>query len=181
MKKTTIAMCVSAASSMLAACGGSSDSLSTSATQLPRLSAAQPATLSGNCAALAARLTFANTTFTSVADVPAGTLKVAGKSVPEHCVIQGKMNQRTSTVDGQAYAIGFEMRLPIAWNGRFFYQANGGLDGNVTPATGVLSGGGSLNNALNMGFAVISSDAGHSASQNPLFGLDPPGASRLRL
>lgn len=157
---------------MLAACGGGSDSLSTNATQLPRLSAAQPATLSGDCAALAARLTFANTTFTSVTDVPAGTLKVAGKSVPEHCVIEGKMNQRTSAVDGQTYAIGFEMRLPIAWNGRFFYQANGGLDGNVTPATGVLSGGGPLNNALNMGFAVISSDAGHSGSQNPLFGLD---------
>ncbi|APA87713.1 tannase/feruloyl esterase family alpha/beta hydrolase [Paraburkholderia sprentiae WSM5005] len=173
MKRTTIAMCVSAVSATLAACGGSSDSVSTSATQLPRLSAAQPATLSGNCAELAARLTFANTTFTSVADVPAGTLKVAGKPVVEHCVIQGKMNQRTSTVDGQVYAIGFEMRLPIAWNGRFFYQANGGLDGNVTQATGVLSGGGPLNNALNMGFAVISSDAGHSASQNPLFGLDP--------
>ncbi|MFP3570920.1 tannase/feruloyl esterase family alpha/beta hydrolase, partial [Paraburkholderia sp. SIMBA_030] len=30
-----------------------------------------------------------------------------------------------------------------------------------------------LNDALNMGFAVISSDAGHSSSQNPLFGLDP--------
>ncbi|MEX3897792.1 tannase/feruloyl esterase family alpha/beta hydrolase [Paraburkholderia sp. JPY432] len=173
MKRTSIAVCVSAVSAMLAACGGGSDSLSTSATQLPRLSAAQPATLSGDCAALAARLTFANTTFTSVADVPAGTLTVAGKSVPEHCVIEGKMNQRTSAVDGRTYAIGFEMRLPIAWNGRFFYQANGGLDGNVTPATGVLSGGGPLNNALNMGFAVISSDAGHSGSQNPLFGLDP--------
>ncbi|MBB5414374.1 tannase/feruloyl esterase family alpha/beta hydrolase [Paraburkholderia atlantica] len=172
MKRTSIALCVSAVSAMLAACGGGSDSLSTNATQLPRLSAAQPATLSGDCAALAARLTFANTTFTSVTDVPAGTLKVAGKSVPEHCVIEGKMNQRTSAVDGQTYAIGFEMRLPIAWNGRFFYQANGGLDGNVTPATGVLSGGGPLNNALNMGFAVISSDAGHSGSQNPLFGLD---------
>ncbi|MEM5298902.1 tannase/feruloyl esterase family alpha/beta hydrolase [Burkholderia sp. JPY481] len=173
MKRTSIAVCVSAVSAMLTACGGGSDSLSTSATQLPRLSAAQPATLSGDCAALAARLTFANATFTSVADVPAGTLAVAGKSVPEHCVIEGKMNQRTSAVDGQTYAIGFEMRLPIAWNGRFFYQANGGLDGNVTPATGVLSGGGPLNNALNMGFAVISSDAGHSGSQNPLFGLDP--------
>ncbi|MBB5427000.1 feruloyl esterase [Paraburkholderia sp. JPY158] len=173
MKRTSIALCVSAVSAMLAACGGGSDSLSTNATQLPRLSAAQPATLSGDCAALAARLTFANTTFTSVTDVPAGTLKVAGKSVPEHCVIEGKINQRTSAVDGQTYAIGFEMRLPLAWNGRFFYQANGGLDGNVTPATGVLSGGGPLNNALNMGFAVISSDAGHSGSQNPLFGLDP--------
>ncbi|MBB5447126.1 MULTISPECIES: tannase/feruloyl esterase family alpha/beta hydrolase [unclassified Paraburkholderia] len=173
MKRTSIAMCVSAVSAMLAACGGGSDSLSTRATQLPQLSAARPATLSGNCSALAARLTFAATTFTSVTDVPAGTLTVAGKPVPEHCVIEGKMNQRTSAVDGQTYAIGFEMRLPIAWNGRFFYQANGGLDGNVTSATGVLSGGGPLNNALNMGFAVISSDAGHSGSQNPLFGLDP--------
>ena len=33
------------------------------------------------------------------------------------------MNQRVSAVDGNAYSIGFEMRLPNAWNGRFFYQA----------------------------------------------------------
>jgi feruloyl esterase len=165
-------MCISAVSAMLAACGGSVSS-SDSATQLPQLTAAQPATLSGTCDTLAAKLSFANTTFTSVQDVPAGTLTVAGKSVVEHCVIEGKMNQRVSTVDGQTYAIGFEMRLPLAWNGRFFYQANGGLDGSVLQAVGTLSGGGPLNNALNMGFAVISSDAGHSSSQNPLFGLDP--------
>ncbi len=36
------------------------------------------------------------------------------------------MYQRTSPVDGQSYAIGFEMRLPVNWNGRYFYQANGG-------------------------------------------------------
>ena len=83
------------------------------------------------------------------------------------------MNQRVSSVDGKTYAIGFEMRLPIAWNGRFFYQANGGLDGNVVTATGEIGGGGPTNDALNMGFAVISSDAGHSSAQNPLFGLDP--------
>ena len=46
------------------------------------------------------------------------------------------MFQRVSPVDGNAYAIGFEMRLPNAWNGRFFYQANGGIDGSVVPATG---------------------------------------------
>jgi feruloyl esterase len=140
---------------------------------LPHLSAATPATLVGSCAALASKLSFANTTFNSVQDVPAGTLTVAGKPIAEHCVVQGQMNQRVSAVDGKPYAIGFEMRLPVAWNGRFFYQANGGLDGNVVTATGEIGGGGPLNDALNMGFAVISSDAGHSSSQNPLFGLDP--------
>ena len=155
MKTTAIALCVSAT---LAACGGSSSNTST----LPRLTAATPATLAGSCATLAARLAFANTTFTSVQDVPAGTLTVAGKPIAEHCVIEGQMNQRVSSVDGKTYAIGFEMRLPVAWNGRFFYQANGGLDGNVLTATGEIGGGGPLNDALYMGFAVISSDAGHS-------------------
>ncbi|WP_250490576.1 tannase/feruloyl esterase family alpha/beta hydrolase [Caballeronia sp. INML2] len=167
MNKTMIA---ALASTMLAACGGGSDD---NPNALPQLSAATPANLSGTCDALAAKLAFANTSFTSVQDVPAETLTIAGKAVPEHCVIEGRMNERVSSVDGKTYAIGFEMRLPLAWNGRFFYQANGGLDGNVIAATGVISGGGPLNNALNMGFAVISSDAGHSAAQNPLFGLDP--------
>ncbi|MFL9993175.1 tannase/feruloyl esterase family alpha/beta hydrolase [Paraburkholderia sediminicola] len=176
MRHTSIAP-AAAAALILAACGGSNVSdpanTSTSANALPQLSAASPGTLAGNCAALAARLTFANTVFASVTDVPAGTLNVAGKPIAEHCLIQGNMNQRVSSVDGKTYAIGFEMRLPLAWNGRFFYQANGGLDGNVVTATGEIGGGGPTNDALNMGFAVISSDAGHSAAQNPLFGLDP--------
>jgi len=166
MRKSVIAVSVCAT---LGACGGSSDNTLT----LPHLSAATPATLVGSCAALASKLSFANTTFNSVQDVPAGTLTVASKPIAEHCVVQGQMNQRVSAVDGKTYAIGFEMRLPVAWNGRFFYQANGGLDGNVVTATGEIGGGGPLNDALNMGFAVISSDAGHSSSQNPLFGLDP--------
>ena len=82
-------------------------------------------------------------------------------------------------VDGQTYQIGFEMRLPIDWNGRF-YQGNGGTDGNLVPATGQVGSGGPLTNALHDGFAVISSDAGHNASQNPMFGLDPR-QNQLRL
>ena len=78
-----------------------------------------------------------------------------------------------SSTDGQTYAIGFEMRMPNAWNGRFLYQGNGGTDGAVSQATGGFVGGGPLQNALQQGFAVISSDAGHSGAQNPLFGLDP--------
>jgi feruloyl esterase len=74
--------------------------------------------------------------------------------------------------DGRDYAIGFEMRLPQAWNGRFYYQGNGGLDGTVQPAQGAL-GGGPLTGALLQGFAVISSDAGHTGAQTPFFGLEP--------
>ncbi|SOF00068.1 hypothetical protein SAMN05446635_8121 [Burkholderia sp. OK233] len=123
MKHTSIALAAAAALT-LAACGGNNVSdpatTSTSTDALPQLNAATPGTLAGNCAALAAKLTFANTVFTAVSDVAAGTLKVAGKPIAEHCLIQGSMNQRVSSVDGKTYAIGFEMRLPLAWNGRFF-------------------------------------------------------------
>ena len=97
---------------------------------------------------------------------------VAGKPVAAHCQVTGQMHKRISPVDGKNYAIGFEIRLPNNWNGRFFYQANGGVDGSIGSATGGIGGGGQLDNALNMGFAVISSDAGHGAP-NPAFGIDP--------
>ncbi|MEO8806774.1 MAG: tannase/feruloyl esterase family alpha/beta hydrolase [Burkholderiaceae bacterium] len=34
----------------------------------------------------------------------------------EHCLVKGEMYCRTSTMDGNSYAVGFEMRLPKAWN-----------------------------------------------------------------
>ncbi|WP_043115342.1 tannase/feruloyl esterase family alpha/beta hydrolase, partial [Pseudacidovorax intermedius] len=126
-----------------------------------------------SCTDLATRFTYANTTVTAATVVAAGTLKVAGTDVPEHCRLTGNMFSRTSSVDGKNYAIGFEMRLPTNWNGRFFYQANGGLDGSVATATGDVGGGGGLSNALKMGFAVISSDAGHTAAMGANFGIDP--------
>ncbi|MBV7543588.1 tannase/feruloyl esterase family alpha/beta hydrolase [Acidovorax sp. sic0104] len=151
---------------LLAGCGGSSDS------GLPQLAAASPAALK-SCSDLASRINFANTTITAATPVDAGKLTVAGKPVRAHCQVTGKMFQRVSPVDGKNYAIGFEMRLPNDWNGRFFYQANGGIDGSVVTATGAVNGGGGLDNALNMGFAVISSDAGHEAAGGPTFGIDP--------
>jgi hypothetical protein len=151
----------------LAACGGGNEA------PLPQLSAATGAALQGSCTDLTARLSYADTTITSVTAVAAGTLKVAGRDIPAHCQVRGSMLPRVSTVDGKSYAIGFELRLPLNWNGRFFYQANGGIDGSVVTAQGPVGGGGPLNNALNMGFAVISSDAGHAASLGPTFGIDP--------
>ncbi|TYQ20268.1 UNVERIFIED_ORG: feruloyl esterase [Zoogloea ramigera] len=159
---------------LLTACSGGSSSLgaNTPATPaLPQLAAATGATLA-SCTDLATKIQLANTTITAANTVAAGALTIAGKPVPAHCQVTGRMFDRVSTVDGQRYAIGFEMRLPTNWNGRFFYQANGGLDGSVVPATGPVGGGGPLDNALNQGFAVISSDAGHGAP-TPFFGADP--------
>ena len=99
------------------------------------LAPAQGSTLVA-CEALAASFAFARTTVTAATTVPAGELSAAGTAIGPHCRVTGAMNERVSPVDGKSYAIGFEMRLPNAWNGRFFYQANGGIDGSVVTATG---------------------------------------------
>ena len=91
--------------------------------------------------------------------------------VPAHCLVKGLMHDRKG-VDGKDYVIGFEMRLLTQWSGRFYHQVNCGLDGSVQPAL-VALGGGPLTGALDQGFAVISSDAGHHGGQNPTFGADP--------
>ncbi len=131
------------------------------------------------CDALAARFSHPRTRIVATERVAAGQLKLPGiaAAMPEHCVVKGAMNERTGA-DGKPYAIGFEMRLPTAWNGRFFYQANGGLDGFVTAAYGDILGGGQASNGLLKGFAVLSSDAGHALDRTtPIggatFGLDP--------
>ncbi|SFV05691.1 tannase/feruloyl esterase family alpha/beta hydrolase [Pseudoduganella namucuonensis] len=170
----------------LAACGSSGGA----AADIPRLAAAVPGTLA-SCADLAAKAAFPNTSITSATLAPAGsvtqTLAGVATAMPEHCVVLGKMNQRTSAVDGKSYAIGFEMRLPTAWNGRFFYQANGGNDGSIAGGNGAygnLLGGSPVSNALLRGYAVISSDAGHvpdpaypSGINGQTYGLDPQARS----
>jgi Tannase and feruloyl esterase len=164
----------SASACMLLACSSMGDPAAAS----PQLQPAKGAALAGRCEALTAQFKFANTRVESVAAVAAGALATGGQpnaprtaySVGEHCLVKGKMFERQGA-DGKGYAIGFEMRLPKDWNGRFYHQVNGGLDGVVQPALGAL-GGGPLSGALAQGFAVISSDAGHNGSQNPTFGAD---------
>ncbi|MDE2416451.1 MAG: tannase/feruloyl esterase family alpha/beta hydrolase [Burkholderiales bacterium] len=134
------------------------------------LKAATGTTLAA-CTSLASALKLENTRIESATNVAAGTLKLGDRGVAEHCLVKGRMHERKGS-DGRDYAIAFEMRLPMAWNGRFYYQGNGGLDGAVVPAQGAL-GGGPLTGALMQGFAVISSDAGHSGPQTPFFGAEP--------
>jgi feruloyl esterase len=154
----------------LAGCGTSHDTTQQAAQLLPQLTQATGATLAA-CTELATRIAYPDTTITAANAIAAGALTVGGKPVPAHCQVKGDMLRRTGA-DGKTYAIGFELRLPAAWNGRFFYQANGGIDGSVVTATGPVGGGGPLDNALSQGFAVLSSDAGHSGP-TPDFGIDP--------
>jgi feruloyl esterase len=86
-----------------------------------------------------------------------------------HCLLRAVVNERTGS-DGKPYAIGFEMRLPRRWNGRYFQQVNGGNDGSVVPAYGGL-GGSQPDNALARGFATLSSDSGHDGQANRDAGL----------
>lgn len=77
--------------------------------------------------------------------------------LPAACVVKGVIAPRTAH-DGRTFGVGFEMRLPDAWNGRFLFQGGGGLDGAVNPALGLSSSGPP---ALARGFAVVSMDGGH--------------------
>ena len=97
---------------------------------------------------------------------PAGV--TAGPLLAAHCRVSGKMAERVGA-DGKPYHIGFELRLPAQWNGRLLYQGGGGNDGVVRPAVGPQATQGY---ALNQGFAVVTTDAGH---QGPTadFGFDP--------
>lgn len=156
--------------SVLAACSSGPRESAGGATATPqRLGAATPAALKA-CEPLGAEFRFADTRLDSAAAVASGPVVPNSHAVPAHCLVKGQMFPRKGA-DGQDYAIGFEMRLPQAWNGRFYYQANGGIDGVVQPALGAL-GGGPLTGALAQGFAVISSDAGHTGRQNPRFGAE---------
>jgi Tannase and feruloyl esterase len=139
--------------------------------------AATPAALR-QCEDLVASFKFPSARIESVSAVAAGPVVLnaqagvsTGYSVGAHCRVLGKMHERKGS-DGKDYAIGFEMRLPREWNGRFYYQGNGGLDGVVQPAMGAL-GGGPITGALAQGFAVISSDAGHNGPQTTFFGAEP--------
>lgn len=120
---------------------------------------------------------------TSATIVPEGTMQATGTTgsltvaMPEYCKITGTLNERVSSVDGKTYAISFDFRFPTKWNGRFFHQVNGGLDGVVTAAQGDILGGGEQSSGLTKGFAVLSSNAGHAAESGTigggLFGIDP--------
>lgn len=79
------------------------------------------------------------------------------------CRIRGSMAQRTGA-DGREYALRFELVMPDSWGGKLLHQFNGGNDGVVKPATGILESGTAYMPPIYQGFAIISSDAGHDGA-----------------
>jgi len=128
-----------------------------------------------NCAALMQLLRSDRVTITSSQPIEAGPLKpppgmppAPPLQLPAHCLLRGALEHRTGA-QGRAYEIGFEMRLPMEWNGRLLFQGGGGLDGTVNPAVGMV--GRSSPPALVRGFAVVSTDSGHQGL-DASFGFD---------
>ncbi len=163
-KKHQNLLLLTAVASLLGACAA----LQGSGEPPAQLTAAQGATLKA-CGVIGARFEYPNTQIDASEPVLVGAVTLNGIPIAQHCLVKGQMFKRKG-IDGQDYAIGFEMRLPLDWNGRFFHQVNGGIDGVVQPAYGPNT---NSRGALAQGFAVISSDAGHNMRQNPKFGEDP--------
>ena len=108
------------------------------------------------------------------ATITTAQLNAATDSLPEHCEILGKIDERQG-VDGQTYAIKFHLRMPTAWNARFYFVGGGGTDGSVGDATPA---------QLGQGYAVVSTDSGHDNTVNisavagsDEFGFDPQARS----
>lgn len=107
--------------------------------------------------------------------VPSGTrrpgARTDGDFLPGHCVVTGSLDPRTG-VDGRAYATRFELSLPDAWNGRFLYLGGGGNDGLLRDTTLPMNISSGSPSPLGQGYAVVSTDAGHSMT-SAVFGADP--------
>lgn len=97
--------------------------------------------------------------------------------LPAHCLVRGVIAPRDG-VDAaglagkRRFGIGFELRLPLQWNGRFLFQGGAGLDGVAQAAIGPIANS-AQPPALTRGFAIVSTDSGHAGSPiDATFGLD---------
>ena len=81
--------------------------------------------------------------------------------LPAYCRVDGVLDRRTGA-DGKPYGIGFALALPGDWNGRFLFQGGGGLNGSVQMPLGATAAG--TTPALLRGFAVVSTDTGHTGT-----------------
>jgi feruloyl esterase len=162
-----IAPCLSlfAAVAGLTACGGGDAGVPAPApAPAPAPFSAATACAGMTTSALAAVFPAARTTIKSA------TLQAATATVPENCQVDGQINARTG-VDGLPYAINFRLRLPTAWNQRFYMQGGGGTDGSVPDPTAITA----------QGYATIGTDSGHdnkldndpNAGGTGAFGVDP--------
>ena len=78
-----------------------------------------------------------------------------GGTAPEHCRVSGVI----------APEIGFQVNLPIAWNGRFYMYGNGGFAGTPPDAPNKER---ARDQALQRGFATAYTNTGHDRQREPL-------------
>ena len=97
--------------------------------------------------------------------------KPSGTALAAHCIVRGELAPHVG-VGGRKFHTGFELRLPDAWNGRFLYVGGGGNDGIVREASGDVPSGLGDMPALNSGFAIVTTDAGHQGPKGD-FAVDP--------
>lgn len=110
------------------------------------LGSAAKAGTAADCANLV-NLVVENTTVTSATLIP------AGGRLPEYCRVRGHVDTE----------IGFEVRLPINWNGKFYFQGQGGFAGSIPgPGPGLVRG-----------YAVAATDTGHQGGDGS-WALDNP-------
>jgi pimeloyl-ACP methyl ester carboxylesterase len=112
--------------------------------------------LSGTTLEIRKATVIAAGTMTSPPGAPPGSLVL-----PTHCRVDGQLESRIGS-DGKPYAIGFAIALPGEWNGRFLFQGGGGLNGSINPPVGDRAAG--ETSALARGFAVVSTDSGHTGA-----------------
>lgn len=135
--------------------------------QTPATSAARAA----DCGALR-QWAWPHTVIQTSETIADGQLKSGPVQMPAHCLVTGEMHPRIG-VGGVRYSMGFELRMPLNWNGRFVFQGGGGVDGTIRTAVGELRTG--VTPALSQGAAVVTSDMGHKGvnTGDATFGLDP--------
>lgn len=126
---------------------------------------AQPASPSGSRCADLTNLKLEGVAITKAEFVAAGAMipvPYAGTigPLPGHCRVDGVIHRRKG-VDGEEFGIGFAVGLPDAWNGDFMMQGGGGGNGVVAYPLGPSYTGDQP--ALTRGFAVASTDTGHTA------------------
>lgn len=123
-----------------------------------------------NCAGLV-NFKMAAVEITRAASMPAGNTDAApfgmpGWSAPRpaYCRIE-RVIHRSVGVGGEEFGIHFALAMPEAWNGDFLMQGGGGSNGIVLPPVGDIAAGETP--AVMRGFAVVSTDTGHTSHAGP--------------
>jgi hypothetical protein len=90
-----------------------------------------------------------NASFSPDVTITSATIVAATATAPEHCDVRGKISPE----------IGFAVKLPIQWNGRFYMTGNHGYAGEIDHKA--------IDVGLRKGFATAGTDMGHDVKKEP--------------